>query len=203
MALDFAALQVEVYARGFTALNDAGAGAVRVKRWINEAMWEIDDQEAWPYRMATSTGASPLTISDLGEILSVYDAARDTVLSPDTQAGLLNEWGDLTTAGNASSFYMVAGAITAFPVTTATLTVNYLKTRAEMSADADAPLMPDRYRMAIVHYAVSAALVNKSNFAEAAGARQEGDRIVQRMRENYVLQTGGSRVAVLGYSGDW
>lgn len=203
MAYDLTALLTEFYARGFDSLNDSGVGTARGTRWINDAMHEIDDLERWPYRMASTTGASPLTISDLGEIGSVYDAARDVVLDPFDQAGLLFDTGDLTTTGNAYGFYMNAGAITAYPVQSASLSVNYWKVRADLSAGSDEPLMPDRFRMAIVHYAVAQGLVDKSNFVEAAGARAEGDRVVQRMRENYVLQTGGARAQVTFASGDW
>jgi hypothetical protein len=40
-------------------------------------------------------------------------------------------------------------------VTTATVTVDYWKVGPDLTAGATLPLMPDRFRMGIVHYAVS------------------------------------------------
>jgi hypothetical protein len=52
-------------------------------------------------------------------------------------------------------------------VTTATVTVDYWKVGPDLSADADVPLMPDRFRMGIVHYAVASALKDRGDLQGA------------------------------------
>lgn len=204
MALDFTALQTEFFARGFAYLNDAGAGLTRAKRFINDAAHEIDDLERWPYRAATTTGTSPLTISDLGDIDTVLDSTNRRTLESNTRGVLLDTYGELTTTGSASWFYMVAGAITAYPVTTNTLSVNYWKVAPDMSSGSDTPLMPDRFRMAIVERAAHKAYLDQDDPEMAAVCLAESDRIVDRMREVYALQTNEQRQVVTGLGGtDW
>lgn len=203
MALDFQAMQTEVFARGFDSLNDSGAGLTRVKRWLVEAAHEIDDLDRWPYRMTSTTGTSPITISDLGEIETVYDPASQYALEPRDRGELLRIYGDLTITGTARYFYLNAAAVTVFPVSTVTFTVNYWKVAPDMSANSDTPLMPDRYRSAIVERAVAKAYRDRDDLPMAEACLAESDRIVDRMREQYVLQPGRSAAAVYGYSGDW
>ena len=79
----FSDLYAEVFARGFSYLNDSGAGLARVKAWVNAAMHACDDEDRWDYRRATSTGTSPITsISDLGEIESVVDTTNQILTQP-------------------------------------------------------------------------------------------------------------------------
>lgn len=201
MALDFQGLYTEVIARGFDSLGDT-AGLVRVKRWVNDANHRIENMEPWWFLQASTTGSSPVTVTDLGRIRTVLDGSNDNVLLPATSEYLLNVYGDLSTTGTAQYFYMVGGAITVFPVSTNTLTVSYLKSSADMSSNSDTPLIPDRYRMAIVEYAVAQGLRDKSNWAEAREAQAAGDEIVAQMREQQVLLTGGQFVAYYGGNED-
>ena len=186
MALDFQALQTEFYARGFEYLNDGGAGVTRAKRLLNDAMHEIDELFDWPYLNAATTGTAPLTVSDLRTVESVVITARSAWLAPIDRRTLTESVIDVTTTGTPSFFYVTGGTvINVFPAnTTDTLTVKYWKFGPDLSANGDAPLMPDRYRMAIVHYAVASALEDKSNYQEAAAARARGDQLVDRMRQS-------------------
>jgi hypothetical protein len=139
VALDFTALQTETYARGLSDLNDGGAGATRVKRWINDAMHEIDVLADWPYKLASTSGAVPLTISDLDVIESVTDVGNLSPLTPTDRRYLRDTYATLTTTGTASYYYFTAqNIITTYPVTTATVTVDYWKVGPDLSAGADA-----------------------------------------------------------------
>lgn len=202
MSLDFQGLYTEVIARGFDSLNDGSTGLTRVKRWVNDANHRIENMEPWWFLQASTTGTSPITVSDLGRIRTVLDGTNDNVLQPASAEFLLNSYGDLSTTGTAGFFYMVGGAITAFPVTTNTLTVSYLKSSADLSANGDVPLIPDRYRPAIVEYAVATGLRDEGNWADAREAQAVGDEIVAQMREQNVLLTGGAFVAQYGGSED-
>jgi hypothetical protein len=182
MALTFADLRTELFARGLDFLNDGGAGLTRAKRMLNTSMHAIDDMERWPYLQAVATGSSPLTIADLSQVGQVVDTANDNPLRPHSREELLHWYGDLANTGTATAFYITGGnVINAFPVATTSLSVLYWKTSPDMSADSDVPLMPDRFRMAIVEYAVAEALRDEVP-DQAQLAAQAGDLIVQRMR---------------------
>jgi hypothetical protein len=182
VALDFAAMQTELFARGLSDLNDAGAGLTRVKRFLNDAAHEIDNLADWPYKLASTTGTVPLAISDLDVIECVTDISNLSALSPTDRRYLRDTYADLTTTGTAQFYYFTGQTtITTYPVTTATLTVDYWKVGPDLSAGADTPLMPDRFRMGIVHYAVSAALADRGDAAGSQAARADGDRVVSQM----------------------
>lgn len=187
MALAFLELQTELYARGFAYLNDGGAGVTRAKRWINEAMHDIDDMERWDYLRATSTGAAPLTIADLGEVDTVHDASLMYPLGETTRDWLVETWGELTTAGVPLYWYRTTPTtIAVYPVSTVTLTVGYFKFGPDLSANGDAPLMPDRYRQAIVEMAAAKAHRDNTNEQQAREAQAEAERIVNTMRSKLV-----------------
>lgn len=185
MALDFTALQTEVYARGFDFLNDAGVGATRVKRWINEAVHELDAEENWDYLFGSSTGVAPLTVADLDKVESVVDVAALNALLQIDRESLAQDAVDLTTTGQAAYWYKTAPTtIAVFPVSTATLTVRYLKFGPDLSAGADVPLVPDRWRQAIVEKAVAKAARDSDDTAKANDSMGEYQRIVQQMRSS-------------------
>ena len=206
MALDFTALQTEFFARGFSYLNDAGAGLTRAKRWLNASMHDIDDMERWPYREATATGAAPLSVTDLGLIETVVDTTNNRQLEYRSRESLVEDYPDLTLAGTPAFYYVTGGnTVSVYPTrTSGSLLVRYFKTGPDLSSGSDAPLMPDRFRDAIIEYAVAKALRDQSNFQEAALASQAGDAIVQRMRAVFALQHGGHEAQIItGASGDW
>lgn len=203
MAYTLSTLQTEFYSRGFAYLNDAGAGVTRATRWLNDANHEVDSMESWPYLMVSTTGASPITVTTLGMIETVLDTTNQNALMPSDRQTLLRQYGDLTTTGTAQYFYMNAGVITVFPVSTNTMTVNYYTVTADMSSGSDAPLMPDRFRGAIVERACAYAYRDQDDPQMAAVCLAEMDRIVARMRDFYALQTGAQYMTVTGASDDW
>lgn len=184
MALDLAGLQAEFFARGFSDLSDGGAGVVRAKRWLNDAMHEIDDMNDWPYLNTTLTGTAPLTIADLGTIETVGVADRYN-LAPRDRRDLRHNYGDLATTGTAWAYYIVGGTtINVFPVQAGvSLTVDYWKVPVDMVANGDVPAMPDRYRMAIVDLAVERASRDRGDEAGAQAARAQGLSRLQMMEQ--------------------
>ena len=187
MALDFSALQTEFFARGFDFLNDAGAGLTRAKRWINEAMHEINDQDDWLFLQATSTGTAPLTISDLDTVSSVYDTTQQRALVRESAGDLVDRFGDLTTTGTPMFYYVTSGIVNVYPAnTTDSLSVRYYKIQTDLSANGDVPLIPDRFRAAIVEYAAAKGYRDSDNPQLAAECMAAGDRIIERMRESQI-----------------
>lgn len=206
MALDFQAMQTELYSRGFDYLSDGGAGVTRAKRWLNDAMHSIDDLEPWIYLQAVTTGTAPVTVSDLGRIESVVDVANLHALTYLDRRDLTDSYGDITRAGR-PEYYVVTGgtSVTTYPTSSSiVLTVRYLKVPADLSANGDTPAMPDRFRMAIVERAVAQAYRDVSNWEGAAQAQAASDLIVQRMLEWHTLLQGeGGQQMITGSAGDW
>jgi hypothetical protein len=183
MALDFTALQAELFARGFDYLNDGGAGLTRAKRWINEAMHEVDELEQWEYLFANAGGAAPLTIADLDRVDTVYNTTASTVLRPISRTTLVAIYGPLSTAGTAAYWYKTtATTIGVYPNGTPTLSVNYWKFGPDLSAGTDAPLMPDRFRQVIVEKAVAKAYRDTDDRGAEADALAEAQRLIDEMR---------------------
>lgn len=202
MPLNLTGLRAELVARGFDYLSQA-----RQDRFINDAMYAIDDLDTWSYLQANATGVTPLTISDLGRIESVANVANLQALTFMDRRDLVEDFADLTLTGGTPAYYYLTGGtvLNAFPVAASvSLTVRYYKVAPELAAGSDVPLMPDRFRYAIVDYAVAKALEDVSNYAEAQAARASGDATVARMREWDLLQSGGaSGQYITGASGDW
>lgn len=203
---DFVALQTELYARGFDYLNDGGTGVTRAKRWLNDAMHTIDDLEPWIYLQASTTGTSPLTVSDLGRVESVVDVANRNPLRFLPRKDVTDYFANLADTGGTPSFYFVTGGtvVNTYPVTGVTLTVRYEKVSADLSANGDTPSMPDRFRTAIVEFAVAQAFRDVSNWEGAAQAQAQGDSIVRRMLEWHLgVQGEGTQQFISGSGGDW
>jgi hypothetical protein len=186
VAYTLSSMQTEVYARGFSYLNDSGAGTARVTRWLNDAMHEIDGKADWPYLQVTVTGTAPLTIADLATVESVTAVGLFQTLQPFDRRDLREWYADLTITGTPFGWYLTGGnVINVFPANTSTtLTVDYYKDAPDLAAAGDAPLMPDQYRMAIVEYALTKAHLDAENEASAQTCRQAGDLLVAEMMTN-------------------
>lgn len=183
MALTFLGLQTEFYARGMDYLNDTGAGQTRAKRWLNDAYHSINELGDWPYLEATVSGTSPLTISDLRSVDTVVDTTNQRVLQQRSGSELQTWDANMTTqTGAPTDYYVAAGnIITPYPGNAVTLLVRYWKVAPDMSADSDTPLIPDRFRYAIVDYAVASALRDDES-PDAVVAQAAGDLTVAKMR---------------------
>lgn len=186
MAYTFADLQTEFYARGFDYLNDAGAGTARAKQWINDAVHAICEEAAWPFLEATATGTAPLTISDLREVLYVVDTAQKLRLRHSDARDVVDLDPDVTTSGT-PAIYWIDGLTTlkVWQTNTAnTLSVRYIKVPTDLSADADVPVVPARYRSTIIDIAAARALEDSSNHDEAARLRQVAALDIERMKDS-------------------
>jgi hypothetical protein len=186
MALDFTALQTELFARGFDYLNDAGTGLTRAKRWINEAMHEVNATDRWEYLYANSSGVPPLTIADLRLVEDVTLTVSGAPLVAQSRAMLEAVYGTLTTAGASTPTYWYRSAptvVTDYPLNTSlSISVRYWKFGPDLSAGTDAPLMPDRFRQVIVERAVAKAYRDSQDQAGEQQALNEVERLVALMR---------------------
>ena len=207
MALAFLELQTEVAARGFSYLNDAGAGLTRLKRFINAANHAINDGLErgfrWQYMMASTT-ATPsaagavTSITDIDEIESV--TVNSSPLVERSRSELVHTYGELTSTGTPLFYYMTGtSSFSVYPVATSTVTVTYWKVTTDLSANGDAPAMPDRFREAIVELACAYAYRDQNNREMAAVCQAEADRIVARMRSSYAVDSGPQSVVPSGF----
>lgn len=186
MAFTLSTLQTEFQARGFADMTSA-ADLTRITRWLNDALHDIDEMYDWPYLQAVTSGATPLTIADLRKIERVVDTVNDQTLRQ-VARGEAADWdGDLTTTGSSPmAYYLVGGtSVTLYPTSTSAVQVLYWKFGPDLSAGADAPLMPDRFRYAIVDFAVAYGCMDRGDAAGAQVARQAGDDRVARMADSF------------------
>lgn len=200
----FLQLQTEFFARGYDYLNDAGAGLTRAKTWINQAYLELCEEEPWPFVMATSTGAAPLAVADLGRILSVLDTANasNPLLEMDEDE-LMDNFPPITTTGVPTFFYVDDLTVRTYPVG-GTLSVRYWKVPALLSANGDIAIVPDRFANLIVDGAVRRAAIDNDNPAGVAMVEEERQRGLDLMRRSLFFRDGTRQSQRLTFaSGDW
>lgn len=198
--MDFQTLRQSFFNRGFEHMDDNGPGLAECKRLVNEAMHQLNDERAgqWPFLEASSSGAAPLTISDLGTIESVWDSTHSTWLTPADRRDLGQWYADqpLTSEGAPEFFYVANGVVKVYPVQAVTLNVRYWKVADDLSDNTDEPLMPARFHGAIVDLAVAGAHRLHGNEAEAQAAQAEAQRKVDLMAERLL---GGQQDAGPAY----
>jgi hypothetical protein len=196
--VDFSTLQTEFFARGFADLNDAGAGLVRAKRWLNESYQDVCERYDWPFlEVSTTPGAAPVTISDLRKIIDVTDSTNDRDLTFISRATLGDAYPDLPDTGN-GLYYWLDGLTTlrVYPVNTSTtISVRYLKIPADLSGGTDTPLIPTRFQNAIVELAAAKGFRQRDNYEAAGVAQGEGERVIAQMRDSLLDRTFDSRDA--------
>jgi hypothetical protein len=146
--VDFAALKTELSDRGFARLTDARRGI-----FVNEGRRKLDNLCTWPYRLASASGAAPLTIADLGVIEEVLNtAAASAPLDFMDRRSILDAYGELTTVGAPQVFYIDNGIVRTYPVG-GTLAVRYYKRTPVLVNGTDTPLAPADYHLLYVDLA--------------------------------------------------
>lgn len=182
MALTYADLVTEVLDR---VGSEDSRTAARVRRFVNDAMHELDSEEQWDYMFTSATGVAPLTIADLDDVESVADVGNLNPLIQVDRESLVRDVVDLTQTGQPAYWYKTAPTtIAAWPVSsTVSLTVKYFKFGPDLAAPADVPLVPDRWRQAIVEKAAAKVLRANGNLDAAKDCLTEYGRLLQQMRE--------------------
>lgn len=194
--MNFAALTTELSDRGFSYLSSA-----RLGQYINVAYHELCDLEDWPFLATDTSGASPLTISDIRNVLSVHDSAGNGNLVARDRRDLVESYRDLTTAGTPRFFYLDGSVLRTYPVG-GTLAVRYIKVPADLTGT-DTPLVPARFHYVIVDIAARRAYVDADAFDKAQGVQAEVDRMVGIMRDSLLQTQTQDDLFVAGYGGDY
>lgn len=161
------AMRTEVQARGFDYVSTA-----RVDAWLNDTYFEICDAMPWPFLETNVTGTSPLTITDLGKILSVVDSESDQSLSYADRRNVTAEDADLSGVGTPWVWWMENNTITVYPgSSTDSVTVRYIKVPVVLTAS-DTPVIPERWHLLIVQGAVAQGYLDIDQYDRYQGLRQ-------------------------------
>lgn len=198
--MTLAELRTEVEERGFNHKSSA-----RINLWINRAYKRICTRYPWFFLETTTTGSSPLTISDLRSVLSVVDTTNDSPLYYE-DFRTIRDWDpELSANGAPSCWYLSAPTVIAtYPTQAVDLSVRYVKAASDLSADADEPLIPEDFHYVIVDGAVGFAYRDSDNFDAAAAVDAEFEKGLQEMVD--VLLTPNldtSPTTILWGSTDW
>jgi len=167
----------EVKERGFDDLTEA-----RILRWLNEAVGEIVDYAPWPFNEATQEGTAPLTVSELGHVLSVSNKNTETPLKPIDRRQVVSIDPALVAKGLGQMWYREGETtIATFPKdTTSTFIVRYAKAPATLAGEETLP-GPARFHDLYIDGTVVRAYKNRDNFEAAEFVRKEWERGLRQM----------------------
>lgn len=184
--MNLAEIVTEFQSRGFDYLS-----TTRAENYANDAyLIDICEQEDWPFLDATTSGAAPLTISDLRTLESVIDSTQAVKLKPLDRRHLTDDWNtDLSTPGTPTFYYLTSGSIVnVFPAnTTDTLAVRYWKVPERLTSG-DTPLLPSRFHSLIVDAAVARAYEDSDDYELAQNAWANFQNRLQAMRDALLEQ---------------
>jgi len=166
--MNLGTMRTEVQARGSDYLS-----TTRVNQFLNWAYKEITRYMPWPFLETSATGASPLTITDLGLILSVTGSRSDQPLARADRRQILIGDDDLSEIGTPVLYWMENLTVNVWPSSaTDTVTVQYIKVPADMSLDADVPVIPADYHELIIDGAVLRAQKDNDQYDSYQASRQ-------------------------------
>lgn len=184
----------ELRARGFDGLTDA-----RCTAFLNAGKNVLENYAPWPWLDASTSGTSPITISDLKTVLHVWSTSPNTSLEGQDRNYLRSTYGpDLTLTGGAQFWYLDGlSTMRFFPVDTVTRNVDYLKVSPELSADADEPLFPARLHPVWIDFAVVEAYVDADEPTMAQSVQAKAENRLARELDTYFnrnLQNPGKQL---------
>jgi hypothetical protein len=186
-------IRTEIEGRGFDEV-----GSARIDRWINRAYQRICDREAWPFLETTTTGAAPLTISDVRAVLSVIDTTKDYVLEWDDERTIRERDPSLAATGNPDSYYLDGSDIKVFPIATNDLSVRYIKFPDELTDDSHEPVVPSRYHYVIVDFAVCEAYKDSDNLEAWQILRDDVEEQLAEMANTLLVPNFSNPAQVVG-----
>lgn len=171
-----------VAARGFDGLAPA-----RSNLFLNTAKSNLEDFAPWPWLEASTSGAPPFTIADLKTVLFVYQTSARRPLDGQQRVYLRDMYGpDLTIAGTARFWYLEGlTSLKVFPADTSSLSVDYLLTSPELSADSDEPLFPSTLDQAWIDLACVEAYMDADEPAMAQATQAKAEARLTRALDTY------------------
>lgn len=184
--MTFKEIYEEVVARGFENIAEEEGGEARIKRWINEAYREVIDHRAWAFLRDEAEGKAPLTIEDLGHVISAVNQRSDSRLTFTTEAGLRHWDPTLESTGVATQWFLEGDSeLHVYPTDAASeILVVYLKNPPDLKEDGDEPLVPAGYHGVIEDGAVLRAYKATDNYEAVGAVLAEFNRGLKSMRKN-------------------
>lgn len=168
---------------------------------INQAVFQIDAENRWPWLEATQT-VTLVAGTDTYALPTNFDATRSVVLNIAGQASItLYEVAptvalaqDTASTGRPEGFSISQGSIILIPTPDSngayTLTHLYYRTSSELVGDDDQPLIPDQFHPAIVAAAASLIASREDKRAMKDACDVDVAQWVRRMRGSLRQSTG-------------
>lgn len=192
MPSTFATLRADFYARGFDYYNDAGSGLVRANELLNQAYLELCEEDYWPFLLTTNASFTPpAAIADVREVRSIAFPGGGPAyrLWHKPLDDVLDEYGEAVTTGYPLWYYLENTTLSVYPVHAGPFTVRYWKVPAELVADGDEPIIPNRFRRLIVEGMVRVA--GAEDTPEAARAAEAERQLgLNLMRRSLLFRAG-------------
>lgn len=190
--MTFQEIRAEVAARGYQYVTEE-----RLNGWIKQAYEWVCAQEPWPFLETETTGAAPLTLSDLSQVLFV--GHENNILRGTDLRDIRDLDPSLTAPGDPSRWYLDGNTIKVWPNGTPTIYVRYIR-KPPAYTDVDEPLIPSAYQEVLIDGAVMRGLKDNDEYEQAAGLQGMVDGQIQAMRDgilnrnyqnpNQVVQSG-------------
>ena len=175
--------RTEFQARGFDYLS-----STRCNAYLNRALAALSMEAPWPWLETSASGTSPITISDLRAVQSVVDTNTLAVLEPADRRSLVDNYSVLTTTGSPWFWYRdTLTSIRTYPVSSDTITVQYIAHEAELTSDSSSPLLPSRHHNVWVDHAVYEAYCDSDNWEAAAAIKSKIDGEVIELKRTYLV----------------
>jgi hypothetical protein len=178
--MTFQQIRAEVEARGYQYIPQE-----RLDGWIRQAYEWVCAQEPWPFLETETTGAAPLTISNLSQVLWIgYD---DVVLRGTDLRDIRDRDPDLDDTGDPTHWYLDGNTIKTWPTSDKTLYVRFIQ-KPPTFTDVDEPLIPSAYQEVIIDGAVMRGLKDNDEYDTAQALQAGIDRDVQAMRDALMVR---------------
>jgi hypothetical protein len=194
--MTFAEIRSEVQNRGYHYVTNA-----RIDKWIRQAYIWVCSQQPWPFLEAEVSGTSPLTISDLSQVLYVTDTDNGTALHGVDLRDIRDKDPALTATGSPVNWYLKNNQINVWPANGGNIWVRYIQKPAVLAENTE-PLIPEEYQEVIVDGAVLRGLKDNDEYDTAAALQnvidgQVGIMVDALLTRNYmnpqmITQSGGS-----------
>lgn len=191
-------LRTRLRNKGFQYLTDTECDTL-----LNEAYLEICDLADWPFLHATTSGPAPLTITDLGRVLSVQDTGSLRPLRFTTREQIVGCGRNPALAGTPCEYWLDGLTVVATWPVGGTVSVRYVKMPDPLSSTNLTPVIPSRFHDLIVTLAAVKAYGDDSDLADAQNAVGEYTRRIEQMGTALLDQSADTTYVQVGESGDW
>ena len=194
-------------------LDDTGFSSATIKQFINDAQREVTNDKRWRFMETTTTLTTSSGSQAIGSFPSDYQIAIDLRISqPEAYAKKLpfldysvvdSDYPEATSYGNSTPmfWYEYGNTPYVFPASdqTYTLTLRYLKTPTELSADADVPQIPSEFQEILVLGGLWRCHELNDDYDKAAIVRQRADDLLISMTKRYGFRLlDGPRIMRVG-----